>query len=199
MFISKNVAKLSTVVRNVRQINHQRLFASAAAAAPSAARPAERVVKHKDVSVAAVTRGVRTEIVTPADEARGFASHTLVLDEPKRLGGQDSGPTPLHTLLGALAGCEGATAHTAAQRMKFAYDGMRFEITGVYDPSAFVSSSQSPTHFHTVNITVLVVTSESDERIKQLKDEVERLCPVASLFYAAKVTVNSHWHRVSSL
>jgi hypothetical protein len=35
--------------------------------------------------------------------------HEVVMDEPQKMGGTDTGATPLHTLLASLAGCEHGT------------------------------------------------------------------------------------------
>lgn len=39
--------------------------------------------------------------------------HEMKLDEPESVGGTDTGPSPFHAVLGALAGCEQATGRLA--------------------------------------------------------------------------------------
>ncbi|PRP75120.1 transporter, OsmC-like family [Planoprotostelium fungivorum] len=135
------------------------------------------------------------------------AAHTIILDEPKSLGGRDTGPSPLEALLGSLAGCEQATAHLVAKRMSMEVKQMEYDISGDYNPGAIrgrwsciahifpneVDRGDFPTHFHTIRMKVHVTTDDTQERVQQLKEEVERLCPVASLIHAAKVDVQSEW------
>lgn len=57
------------------------------------------------VLVSAESVGARTQVKDEPER-----KHTFVFDEPTKVGGTDTGPSPLQGVLGALAGCENATA-----------------------------------------------------------------------------------------
>lgn len=87
---------------------------------------------------------------------------------------------------------------TLAKKMKFNLEDLKFEVSGSYDPTAFLKEMDNPppTHFHTIHMTVLVKTSESLDRLKELRDKTEKLCPVSSLIHAAKTEVISEWKKM---
>jgi hypothetical protein len=43
--------------------------------------------------------------------------HEVVMDEPQKMGGTDTGATPLHTLLASLAGCEHGKFHHSPHQL----------------------------------------------------------------------------------
>eukprot|EP01103_Thecamoeba_quadrilineata_P001703 TRINITY_DN11552_c0_g1_i1.p1 TRINITY_DN11552_c0_g1~~TRINITY_DN11552_c0_g1_i1.p1 ORF type:complete len:176 (+),score=25.29 TRINITY_DN11552_c0_g1_i1:35-562(+) len=143
---------------------------------------------------AIVKVSAKSEHTTTTATAR---DHSFIFDEPKSLGGADKGPSPLEGLLAALAGCEAATTHMVAKRLGVKIDNLEFNIVGEYNPSAFrkMEKDAPSTHFHKVEVEVHYSSSESDERIKDLIHEVERLCPVSALLHAAKTEVISNWIR----
>ncbi|KAL6066131.1 Bifunctional alpha/beta hydrolase/OsmC family protein, variant 2 [Balamuthia mandrillaris] len=149
--------------------------------------------------------------------------HHLVLDEPKAMGGEDTGPTPLEALLSALAACETATARAycpplktmqyclllavlvancfrnntdlLAKRMKMRLGDMAYHIEGFYDWSAFSKGTDTPTHFYKIvqHISVEMDGSMEKDQVVEFQRKVERLCPVSSLIHAAGVEVHTHW------
>jgi len=136
-----------------------------------------------------VGEGTRTEVL---------ANHrTFVVDEPKSLGGKDEAPNPLLYFLGALAGCETATSHMASKKMEppFFLNKIKFMIEGSLDPRGFQGVSGVASHFQHITISATVFTEEGDDRIQQLKSQVERQCPLHSLVHAAKIPVTSEWKR----
>ena len=50
----------------------------------------------------------------------------MVIDEPKNLGGKDTGANPVEFLLGALSGCLNVVGHIVAKEMKFDFKGISF-------------------------------------------------------------------------
>lgn len=58
--------------------------------------------------------------------------HTLVVDEPEKLGGGDSGPTPQELLAMSLASCTAITVEMYADRKR--WDVGRLEVEVDYEP-----------------------------------------------------------------
>lgn len=132
-------------------------------------------------------------------ETEGFAlhaktgNHELVLDESEMMGGKDTGPNPMQTALVALASCENVTANAVAREMDFDLQGLTFQVTGSFDPRGFMGDSSVRPYFEEVNVDVQVETTESDDRIKELRAQVEARCPIYTMFHAAEVKMNDNW------
>lgn len=104
-------------------------------------------------------------------------NHSLILDEPKSLGGTDEGMTPLGKSLFSLVNLQNRSLERwldakqllqvisqaksspytefIAKKMKFDLKSIRFEISGQYDPSAYkdvFNENPIPTQFHTISL-----------------------------------------------
>jgi uncharacterized OsmC-like protein len=128
----------------------------------------------------------------------------MFLDEPRDLGGDNDGPTPLESVLASLCGCTAMIAHILEREMRFELSGMRCEADGVVDVrraemkrSGKKYSEVEPIahHFHAVHQRIYVTTPESDERLEILKGQVARLCPVSRLLEDAGVRFEVRWIR----
>jgi putative redox protein len=123
------------------------------------------------------------------------AKHEIIVDEGKHMGGQDLGPNPLQTVLGALAGCENVSAHIIAREMNFDLQGLTFKIKGEFDPRGFMGDPNVRPYFEKITVEAAVKTSESEERIQELKEKVESRCPVYTMLKAANVEMDDHWYK----
>ncbi|GGK11946.1 hypothetical protein GCM10010965_01150 [Caldalkalibacillus thermarum] len=119
--------------------------------------------------------------------------HEWVIDEPESMGGQDSGPDPLTTLLSALAACENVTARFVAKELNFNLKGMRFQVEGILDPRGFMGDPNVKPYFEQVSIKVIVETDESEERLDELRRVTDSRCPVYNTLKAAGIKVKSEW------
>lgn len=77
--------------------------------------------------------------------------------------------------------------------MDFDLQGLTFQVTGAFDTRGFMGDSSVRPYFEEVSVDVQVKTTESDERIKELQEQVETRCPIYTLFYAAGVKMNDNW------
>ncbi|MDN5929412.1 MAG: OsmC family protein [Hyphomicrobiales bacterium] len=128
----------------------------------------------------------------------------IYVDEPKELGGKDSGPTPLEMTLCALNSCTAMIMNILRKEMKFEITGLRLEADAMHDVrraemrrtgKMFSEVEPIAYHYHKVNQRVFMNTPESDERVAKFRSEVERLCPLHALLRDAKVDLTSKWIR----
>lgn len=142
--------------------------------------------------------GVREIRATNAAEpktvsrVRGFE---VVTDEKT---GTNIGPSPLETVLCALAGCEGVILNRCAKAMNFAYSGVDFECDGWVDGRGSRGVRGVRPHFEKVIFKVLLKTDEPDERIAKLRKNVEMRCPVMNLLADAGVALDVTWERADA-
>jgi putative redox protein len=96
--------------------------------------------------------------------------------------GSEIAPCPGEYLLGALAGCTSGVASLIAKRMGFDFKGITFDMNGMGGSNK-------------VSAIALLETTESDERIRQLKEATENACPVHKFFKSTGIEMNIEWKR----
>jgi uncharacterized OsmC-like protein len=126
------------------------------------------------------------------------------LDEPVELGGRNTGPTPLETVLCALNSCTAMIMNIVRKEQRFQMDGVTFSADGVIDVrrvemkrTGKLYSEVEPiaSHYHKVTQRVTIQTNESDERLAKFRADVERLCPIQCLLTDAHVDFKTEWVR----
>ncbi len=121
--------------------------------------------------------------------------HTITIDEPPVMGGEDTGPDPLTTFLCALSGCENVVANVVAKELKFDLQEIEFDIRGVVDRRGFMGDPNVKPYFEKVTIDAKVQTSESEERIAELWRITDSRCPLYTTLKAAGVELESKWSK----
>ena len=91
-------------------------------------------------------------------------------------------PCPGEYLLGALAGCTSGVASVIAKQMNFDFKGITFDMSGLGSTNRVLA-------------TAMLETTESDERIQQLKEATEKMCPVHNFFKSTGIEMNIEWKR----
>lgn len=132
--------------------------------------------------------GTRTRI-----QVRDFAP--IFTDEPASLGGTNTAPSPLETVLVALLGCDGVIIHGVATAMKFDYAGVAFACESQIDVRGPKGVPGVRPFFESVTLEIVVYTDESEARFRQLEKNVEFRCPVMNLLRAADVDLVATWVR----
>jgi uncharacterized OsmC-like protein len=130
--------------------------------------------------------GTRTKI-----QVRDFAA--VYTDEPASLGGTNSAPSPLETVLVALVGCDGVIINGVATAMKFAYAGVDFACESQIDVRGPKGVPGIRPYFETAKLDITVYSDEPDARFQQLRKNVEFRCPVMNLLNAAQVGMDVSW------
>ncbi|UMA64392.1 OsmC family protein [Roseivivax marinus] len=133
--------------------------------------------------------GTRTKI-----QVRDFAP--VYTDEPDSLGGTNSAPSPLETVLVALVGCDGVIINGVAEAMKFAYAGVDFACESEIDVRGPKGVPGVRPYFQTAKLEILVYSDETDARFDQLRKNVEFRCPVMNLMNAAQVEMDVTWKKL---
>jgi putative redox protein len=96
--------------------------------------------------------------------------------------GSEIAPCPGEYLLGALAGCTSGVASLIAKQMNFDFKSITFDMNGLGGTNR-------------VSATAMLETTESDERIQQLREATEKMCPVHKFFKSTGIEMNIDWKR----
>ena len=146
--------------------------------------------KTKKIGIRHVTAtnaaGTRTKI-----QVRDFAP--VYTDEPASLGGTNSAPSPLETVLVALVGCDGVIINGVANAIGFAYSGVDFACESQIDVRGPKGVPGIRPYFESANLEITVYSDETDARFDQLRKNVEFRCPVMNLLNAAEVDMAVTW------
>ena len=119
--------------------------------------------------------------------------HEIILDEPPVVGGNDAGPDPLSYLLASLAGCENIIANMVAQEMNFDLQSLQFDVKGQLDPKGMRGQEGARVFFEKVWFKASVLTSESPERLAELKEITDARCPVLTMMKASGIELETEW------
>lgn len=128
----------------------------------------------------------------------------LYFDEPRDLGGKNSGPTALEATLAALNACSAMIMFVMRRELRFDLRSVRFETDGLIDVrrvemkrtgKRYSEVEPIARHFQRVTQRVHLRTSEPEDRIAHFRSEVERLCPLQALLRDAGVPLETVWER----
>lgn len=145
-------------------------------------------VRHVKATNAA---GTRTKI-----QVRDF--EPTYTDEPASLGGTNSAPSPLETVLIALVGCDGVIINGVAKAMNFEYAGVDFACESQIDVRGPKGVPGIRPYFESGSLDITVYTDEPDNRFETLCKNVEFRCPVMNLLSAANVEMAVTWTKRSA-
>lgn len=114
-------------------------------------------------------------------------------DEPDSLGGTNSAPSPLETVLVALVGCDGVIINGVANAMRFEYTGVDLSCESQIDVRGPKGVPGVRPYFEEATLDITLYSDESPKRFAQLCKNVEFRCPVMNLFTAASVAMTVNW------
>ncbi|WP_121439779.1 OsmC family protein [Salisediminibacterium halotolerans] len=123
------------------------------------------------------------------------AGHSIVIDEPQNMGGNDEGPDPLTNMLASLAGCENVVANMVAKEMDFDLQSIHFFIKGELDSRGLMGEPGVRPFFQRVDVHAQLVTTETDDRIREMQEKVDARCPVFTTMKAAGTDMHANWER----
>lgn len=132
--------------------------------------------------------GTRTKI-----QVRDF--EPTYTDEPASLGGTNTAPSPLETVLIALVGCDGVIINGVAKAMNFSYTGVDFACQSQIDVRGPKGVPGIRPYFESGTLDITVYSDETEARFRQLCKNVEFRCPVMNLLAAANVDMTVIWNQ----
>jgi uncharacterized OsmC-like protein len=127
----------------------------------------------------------RAPIVVTHEQGVRFApqigSHRIVVDQPVRGGGEDSGPSPIELLGTALGTCVALYVQQFCHARELPYDGLRVEVEQ--------QGATNPARIGRFVVRVMLET-ELPEHYAAMLERVARSCPAhGTLAHGAEVTV----------
>jgi uncharacterized OsmC-like protein len=142
------------------------------------------MIDHGNVTGTSPRRASSAIVVTHQDGLRFAAqirSHTLVLDQPERGGGQDAGPSPVELLGASLGSCVALYVHKFLAARHLPTDSLRVEVAqhGAQDP-------------HRIGVFELriILSDEIPAFYRPMIEAVARVCPAHNtLAHGADVRV----------
>jgi len=111
-----------------------------------------------------------------ADATSG--SHTLRIDEPEALGGNNSGPNPVELLLSALGGCLVVLVNAFAPAHGVDVKDVQVKVEGDLDPDGFQGLSEVRPGFSEIRYKLTINSPSPTDKIAELTEHVLTACPV---------------------
>jgi uncharacterized OsmC-like protein len=109
--------------------------------------------------------------------------HGMVIDEPKRLGGTDEGPSPIDLALAALASCQAITYRVWAHRLGIALGRVHVEVSGDIDQRGFFGTADGVrAGYGALRVRVSCEGPETQERYRELAEIVDQHCPLLDMY-----------------
>ena len=120
--------------------------------------------------------------------------HTVVIDEPAVRGGSDSAATPLETMLASFLACLNVISHLIAEEMGIEIDDLSMSLDATFDTDGIRNTTPTSLPFPEVALTMNITTSASDAEIAQLREDLEKRCPVTVILTQAGTKINATWN-----
>lgn len=107
-------------------------------------------------------------------------NHNFILDEPKELGGTDTGMNPVEAVLAALGACKCIVARCFAKAHKIDLQDFRVEVEGDLDPEGFMGKNpDAKIGFSAIRSKIYIKSASSKEDIENFIKFIDKTCPVA--------------------
>ncbi|WP_415972416.1 OsmC family protein [Rhodococcus sp. 077-4] len=139
------------------------------------------------VTIGAATAGPLAMTVSTGE-------HSYLLDEPTSVGGGNLGVNPVEASLGALAGCSGITLKAVAKHaLGITVDDVVVNVVAQLDPRGMALQEEVEMPFRSVHLRYNGRTDADAGQIDELRELVNKFCPVGKLFRAAGSEVTEEW------
>ncbi|WJQ81457.1 OsmC family protein [Brevibacillus brevis] len=102
----------------------------------------------------------------------------VTIDEPKSLGGTDTGMNPVELVLSALGACQSIVARVYARKFHIQLDDFWVEVEGDLDTDGFMNKSDVRRGYSEIRYTFHIKTDAPREQIESFVEFLEQTCPV---------------------
>lgn len=121
-------------------------------------------------------------------QIEGFRSEATVrqftfsVDEPETLGGTDSAPSPVELILAALGTCQEITYRLYADALDIPLHAVSVQLKGDLDLGGFFATDPNARPgYRSIEAVVNLDSPASEADLRQLKETVDRHCPVLDI------------------
>ncbi|GAB3793437.1 OsmC family protein [Virgibacillus kimchii] len=121
-------------------------------------------------ATAKLQEGVQVKV-----KARNFE---VIIDEPKNLGGTDTGMNPVELLLSALGSCQAIVAAVYAEKFEIEFDDFWVELEGDLDPDGFLGNPEIKKGYSEIRYNIHIDTDAPKEKVEEFVAFIEKTCPV---------------------
>lgn len=102
----------------------------------------------------------------------------VTIDEPKDLGGTDTGMNPVELVLCALGACQAIVARFYAGKFGIDFKDFRVELKGDLDPDGFMGKSDVRKGYSEIRYNIHIDTEEPRDKVEEFVRFIEDTCPV---------------------
>ncbi|MDQ0091521.1 putative OsmC-like protein [Paenibacillus anaericanus] len=102
----------------------------------------------------------------------------LTIDEPKSLGGTDTGMNPVEVLLASLGACQSIVARVYAPKFGVKLDDFQVDVEGDLDLDGFFNKSDVRPGYSDIRYTFRIKTDSPKEKVEEFVHFLESKCPV---------------------
>lgn len=121
-------------------------------------------------ATAQLQKGVQVQV-----KARDFE---ITIDEPKNMGGTDTGMNPVEMVLGALGACQAIVAGAFAKKHQMTFNDFRVELEGDLDTDGFLGLSDVRKGYSEIRYNIHIDTDEPRDKVEKFIEFIEETCPV---------------------
>lgn len=121
-------------------------------------------------ATAHLQKGVQVKV-----KSRNFE---ITVDEPKSMGGTDTGMNPVEMVLGALGACQAIVAGAFAEKQGMTFNDFWVELEGDLDTDGFLGISDVRKGFNEIRYNIHIDTDEPREKVEKFVEFIEATCPV---------------------
>lgn len=102
----------------------------------------------------------------------------VTIDEPKSLGGTDTGMNPVELLLSALGACQAIVARVYARKFNIKLENLWIEVEGDLDTDGFLNKSDVRPGYSDIRYNIHIETDAPREKVEEFVAFIESKCPV---------------------
>lgn len=122
------------------------------------------------------------------------SEHTVTMEGHPAFGGTESHLSPLDLVLSSLLACTQVTGKIVSTGIEGSELGTwDIAIESHLDNSVLVFGEDGPSNFSDVTLTVTVENNMSDTEFEHFVSEIERRCPITTLFRGSGVEYKTNW------